>query len=260
MHYIDNYLLNPTHKVSVTLIGVGGTGSQVLSGLARMHLAMVKLGHPGLHVIAYDADIVSEANVGRQLFSPSDLGFNKAILLISRINRFYGLSWEAIPVNYTKKYVSANHISPSNILITCVDTAKARLEISKIYTDSMTVFHNSFYKPFYWMDYGNSHSTGQVILGTVRPIQQPKSVNKLYETLPTVTDMFPDLINADDDVQQGPSCSLAEALSKQDLLINSTLAQFGIALLWKMFREVRISYHGAFINLSTFMVNPIRLQ
>lgn len=55
----------------------------------------------------------------------------------------------------------------------------------------------------------------------------------------------------------GPSCSLAEALRKQDLFINPTLAQLGCALLWKLFREVKIEYHGIFLNLSTLKTNPI---
>lgn len=35
VHYIDNYLLNPQHPVTVNLIGAGGTGSQVLTCLSR---------------------------------------------------------------------------------------------------------------------------------------------------------------------------------------------------------------------------------
>ena len=31
VHYIDNYLINPQHPVTVNLIGAGGTGSQVLT-------------------------------------------------------------------------------------------------------------------------------------------------------------------------------------------------------------------------------------
>ena len=36
VHYIDNYLINPQHPVTVNLIGAGGTGSQVLTCLARL--------------------------------------------------------------------------------------------------------------------------------------------------------------------------------------------------------------------------------
>lgn len=36
-----------TDKVYIELVGAGATGSQILSGLVRLHLAMLELGHPG---------------------------------------------------------------------------------------------------------------------------------------------------------------------------------------------------------------------
>ena len=78
IHYTDNYLLSPHHPVSVHIIGAGGTGSQVATNLARMDMALRALGHPGLHVTVFDPDTVSEANIGRQLFSESEIGLNKA--------------------------------------------------------------------------------------------------------------------------------------------------------------------------------------
>lgn len=55
----------------------------------------------------------------------------------------------------------------------------------------------------------------------------------------------------------GPSCSLAEALEKQDLFINSTLAQLGCNILWKMFRNGMIEHQGVYLNLATMKANPI---
>lgn len=40
VHYIHNYLLNPQHPVTVNLIGAGGTGSQVLTNLARLDVTL----------------------------------------------------------------------------------------------------------------------------------------------------------------------------------------------------------------------------
>ena len=77
IHYTDRYLLNPHHPVTVFVIGAGGTGSQVATNLARMSIALQALGHPGLHVTVFDPDTVTEANIGRQLFSESELGLNK---------------------------------------------------------------------------------------------------------------------------------------------------------------------------------------
>ena len=96
IHYTDQYLLNPYHPVTVFVIGAGGTGSQVVTGLARMGMALQALGHPGLHVTVFDPDTVTEANIGRQLFSEAETGLNKAVALVTRINRFFGYAWEAV--------------------------------------------------------------------------------------------------------------------------------------------------------------------
>lgn len=93
IHFTDRYLLNPRHPVTVFVIGAGGTGSQVITNLARMSMALQALGHPGLHVTVFDPDTVSQANIGRQLFSETELGLNKAVSLVTRINRFFGYAW-----------------------------------------------------------------------------------------------------------------------------------------------------------------------
>ena len=81
IHFTDNYLLSPQHPVTVFVIGAGGTGSQVVTNLARMNKALQSLGHVGLHVTVFDPDTVTEANIGRQLFSESEIGLNKAMAL-----------------------------------------------------------------------------------------------------------------------------------------------------------------------------------
>ncbi len=45
IHFTDRYLLNPRHPVTVFVIGAGGTGSQVITNLARMSMALQALGH-----------------------------------------------------------------------------------------------------------------------------------------------------------------------------------------------------------------------
>lgn len=67
VHYTDSYLMNPQHPATVNIIGAGGTGSQVLTCMARLDVTLRALGHPGLFVTLYDPDIVTEANIGRQL-------------------------------------------------------------------------------------------------------------------------------------------------------------------------------------------------
>ena len=88
IHYIDNYLINPQHPITVNLIGAGGTGSQVLTGLARLDVTLRALGHPGLFVTLYDPDIVTEAYIVSQLLRYYEQEQNKAKCLITSINNF----------------------------------------------------------------------------------------------------------------------------------------------------------------------------
>lgn len=83
IHFTDKYLLSPYHPVTVLVAGAGGTGYQVITSLARMSVALQALGHPGLHLTAFDPDTVTEANIGRQLFSETELRLNKATALVT---------------------------------------------------------------------------------------------------------------------------------------------------------------------------------
>lgn len=253
IHYAANYLLNPSHPVTVNLIGCGGTGSQVLTCLARINHSLMALGHPGIRVHAYDHDEVTSANIGRQLFSQSDIGLNKANILITRINRFFGTDWSAIPYLYGDR----DH-STANICITCVDSIASRKKIAKVNRNQERVRRVDIEGQYYWLDFGNGRTTGQVILGTLQDIEQPKTEEyEVVKSLKVVTELF-DLSKVNEK-DSGPSCSLAEALRKQDLFINSTLAQLGCALLWKLISTGSIDYQGLYLNLDTMKVNPIKI-
>jgi len=250
IHYAPDYIVNPPHPITVNVIGAGGNGSQVIQGLARMNVTLQALGHPGLLAIVFDDDKVTEANFGRQLFSASDVGRYKADVLISRINRFYGTSWHSTNYKYDKE--TAEH---TNIVISCVDTAKARMNISKYW--NKTKVYQDWEKPYYWLDLGNSNKSGQVILGSSDRTKQPKSKKyKTIEKLPTIDKEF-DLKSIKDDNE--PSCSVAEAIEKQDLFINPIVSYMGLNLLWKLFKDYSIMHRGYYINLETGKTNPIKL-
>ena len=109
------------------------------------------------------------------------------------------------------------------------------------------------------MDFGNAQTTGQVLIGNVKSkIPQPSSIEYLpIPKMNVITEEVPYSTIREKD--SGPSCSLAEALEKQDLFINSTLAQLGCNILWKMFRNGMLEHHGLFLNLETMKVNPIMI-
>lgn len=249
IHYTDNYLLNPRHALTVAVIGAGGTGSQTMQALGRIDHALYRLGHPGLSVTVYDHDIVTDANIGRQLFTLDDTGRYKAEVLATRINSFYGTSWDCVTEPYPFEKAPTH-----NIYVTCVDNAAARLEIGKYIRNNISGQEDT--RPYYWLDMGNQVDRGQVVLGTLQKVSQPKN-NKAVGQLKCVDQLFD--LSSVDERDSGPSCSLAEALTKQDLFINSIIADIGSNLLWKLISCGSILNHGAYLNLSTMQVNPIRI-
>ena len=258
IHYTDRYLLNPYHPVTVFVVGAGGTGSQVATNLARMSVALQALGHPGLHVTRFDPDIVTEANIGRQLFSESELGLNKAVALVTRINRFFGFSWQAKGNRYPQKSSAdrENH-ELANIIITCTDNTRSRMELWRFLKGHRGDTSDNEQDPIYWMDFGNAQTTGQVLIGNIRnKISQP--VSNEYLPVPRMNVITEEVhYSTIKEKDSGPSCSLAEALQKQDLFINSMLAQIGCEILWRMLKEGRTFHRGAYLNLDTLRVSPI---
>jgi PRTRC system thiF family protein len=258
IHYTDKYLLSPYHPVTIFVIGAGGTGSQVITNLARMSMALQALGHPGLHVTVFDPDTVTGANIGRQLFSGTELGLNKAVALVTRINRFFGYAWEAKGRSFPSRQKSDKDTPGlANIIITCTDNIRSRLDLWRLLKHHRKHTHIDEKTPVYWMDFGNSQTTGQVLIGNVRnKICQPASTE--YLPMPKMNVITEETsYSTIEEKDSGPSCSLAEALQKQDLFINSMLAQIGCDILWRMFKEGRTFYRGAYLNLDTLRVNPI---
>lgn len=254
VHFTDKYLLNPTNPVTVNLIGCGGTGSQVLTCLARMHISLLALGHTGLQVNVFDDDTVTEANKGRQLFADAEIGMNKAVAMVNRVNRFFGTNWKAV----TRRYAKGKQ-QPAMLTLSCVDNVSARFEIADE-LQQQAGNQSQLYRPLYWMDFGNRQHTGQVVLSTIGTVEQPKSKKfRTVENLPTVTEEFKTFLD-EAEGDDTPSCSMAEALAKQDLYINSTLAQMGASLLWRLFRDGMVTERGFFLNLKQYRSQPLPVQ
>jgi sulfur-carrier protein adenylyltransferase/sulfurtransferase len=220
----------PTKKaIGVAVIGAGGTGSQVISGLGRIHTAITRCGHPhGLFVRAYDPAVVTEANVGRQLFHRGDVGYGKAEVLIRRMNLFYGVHWNWVKHAYRSDM-------GMDLVISCVDSGKAREGIS-----SQVSMRRQ-----YVLDCGNEADFGQVILGG-------KELGDLYKEYPELTN--------DNGAPNIPSCSLADALTRQDLFINQAVATHALNIVWQMMRYGRLDYQGVYINLKSGNTNPIKVK
>ncbi|MDR5776916.1 MULTISPECIES: PRTRC system ThiF family protein [unclassified Caballeronia] len=232
----------------VIVVGAGGTGSAVLPSLARLHHAMLELGHAsGIECTVFDDDRVSPTNVGRQGFYPNDVGEYKASLIVNRLNMLMGTNWRAETKRFTKS-VACHKV---DLVIGCVDTRAARRAIVDA-TKNCDV---------YYLDCGNDTDRGQVVIGQAEPAGYQKVKRANPERLPHVGQLFPELIDASLDAKDDtPSCSMAEALRKQSLVINQAIAVQAFNLLWTMFRTGAIPFSGVFVNLKTGRTNPIPLD
>jgi PRTRC genetic system ThiF family protein len=250
-HLIDAQLLNK--RVQVHVVGVGGNGAQMAACLARLDIAMQALGHPfGLHVTAFDADRVSEANVGRQLYSRADIGRLKAVVTINRLNQYYGLDWESIPSRYEDYCGSNSRGLDADIVISCVDTRRARRNIHQL-------LFREYGRCSYWLDLGNREADAQAILG--QPLASYRGQPEANVVrLPCVTELFPDLLDENKFEDNQPSCSVRMSLASQGLFINDVVVRFASQLLYELFSNGRIRQHGVMVNLDAKRSTPIGID
>lgn len=242
-HRLHGELLHRT--VEVLVVGCGGNGSAIAAGLPYLHSGMLAQGHPyGLHVTLIDGDTISPFNSVRQPFARSEIGLHKAIVLVNRINLFWGLDWTAVPRALTADTLrpaygvySHRYLQP-DIVIGCVDTRAARAVIAQCVSGPSMVS--------YLVDLGNHRTGGQFVLG--EPLNDRNKRARLR--LRTAYELHPELIDPalDDDTE--PSCSALEALQRQELFTNQALAQHALALLARLFRYGKITCHGAFVDVA----------
>ena len=239
-HFLPSGLLS-RRPLRILVVGAGGTGSAIVMGLPYLHQAMRVWGHPyGLEVTLMDGDTVSETNCVRQPFSWSDVGQNKATVLINRINLFWGTKWNDQPACFDEATLRLNHDRNPDLLIGCVDTRAARGVIER------SVTRKSSYVA-YWLDLGNNASSGQFVLG--QPLNGRN--RRKAERLRTVSELYPEIADTAAGEDPLPSCSAVAALERQEPFVNQTLAASALAMLARLFRYGRLGHHGGFFNAGT---------
>ena len=222
-----------TRPVYIELVGAGATGSQILAGLVRLHMAIKELGHPyGMAVRCWDPDTVSAANIGRQLFSEQEIGQNKAVTLISRYNYHFGLEWLAEP----KKFIPRKNYESGNVVvISAVDTRKSRASINA----GLKQYYNA-----YLIDSGCGKDFGQVCIGNGS------------KELPYPWVIHPELLDEKLDTPGNTSCSMADSLERHGLFINQFVATGVLEILWQLFRHGGLDYSELYFNLKTGRMMP----
>jgi PRTRC genetic system ThiF family protein len=241
MHELSQDLLH--RPVRVLIVGCGGSGSAVAAGLPYLHQSMIVSGHPGgLAVSIMDGDAISPTNTVRQPFCASEIGLNKAVVTVSRLNLFWGVQWTAVP----EHLADTTDLSNVDIVIGCVDTRAARRLISKGVEGLRS-------RISYWLDLGNTADGGQFVLGQPLNGRNRRSANRLR----TAAELFPEIVAPESEDDTEPSCSSVEALERQEPFVNQVLAYHALGLLTRLFRYGRIEHHGGFASVASPRVVPI---
>jgi PRTRC genetic system ThiF family protein len=235
---IPSYLKDPGHPITIAVVGAGGTGSQLVTQLARVNVALKAVFNKSLHVTLIDNDQVSLANLGRQMFLHSDIDRYKSEVLIERVNRFFNLNWASVTEIYTAQM--------ANIVITCTDTITSRKQIKKSIKNKQ--MNNDLTRPYLWIDCGNGNFNGNVIGHFLKyPAETPDPFKR-----------FNQKANNWETEDHTPSCSIMEALLKQSLFVNTWAANIAAQLVYDVCTKSEIDWCGAFYNTNTLQVNKIK--
>lgn len=227
---------------TVTIVGCGGTGSQVARIVGRIVYDMGRSRRHTPQIVLIDPDSIEENNVGRQLFSPSLLGKNKAECVGRMLNLALGLDVRWIP-----DYVDADrHFDRygGNLIISCVDNHEARQEIHRI---------NGIL-----IGAGNHADSGQVCIGNC---DDPDVMRRFldgrdgkYPYLPKEGLLFPELLEPEPEAERPvpePEASCAELVSvgDQHLLVNDMVASIVGQYVYKLLHRQPILSFLSYIGI-----------
>lgn len=239
----DPYFINGQHRITINIVGAGGTGSLLVTKLARLSQALNHLEHPGFFVKCIDFDIVEPHNVGRQLFTSNDVGCYKSDVLIEKINHAFGLDWERIIKPY-----DSHKDSEANITISCVDNINTRMEMLDAFYIKQENYIGDTHKKYLFLDCGNARDFGQVVL------------SDYGKKLKNMKDIFGEDIHKQDTVEiQGQGCSYQDRLNEQDLFINDWVSLYAITIIKDLLFKKEIDYQGFFFNTSDYLTQKIIL-
>lgn len=235
------------HLQTVTVVGLGGTGSQVARSLARVIYDMRRARLHTPTVVFIDPDVVEEKNVGRQMFAAGDITQNKSRVLARRFNQALGLEIEAIDQPLDARRHIERH---GNLVVGCVDNHLARRELAKV--------------EGIWLDAGNHFDSGQVCVGNsadrdtlLRHLKGDQ--HGKYRYLPSPALLFPQLLEPEPQPVPQPALSCADLVAggEQHLLINDLIACVVAGYLYKLLHRQPVTTFVSYVSVDGLAVRSL---
>jgi PRTRC genetic system ThiF family protein len=232
-------LLRQAGQIEFVQVGAGGTGSWVTPHLVRLARELMGQGRK-VTLTIIDPDTVSAANTVRQNFVICEVGQSKAKTLALRYSAAWGIEIAAIAQPFDASLFSTQPYQWGHerlvMVVSCVDNAAARREISKVLSYNPKISPDSgitkTQPPRFWVcDAGNYRDGGQVLLGST---SNPAVLRSNFEAdqpnvcfhLPSPYLQHPELLEPlpEETADHSMTCAELLAANAQSLTINVAMA------------------------------------
>lgn len=227
----------------ITLVGAGGTGSFLALHLARLAYHARQQHNFDIRLTVVDPDTVEERNIGRQNFAPAEVGSFKAQAVATRYGRAFGQS-----ITFYNEALRPGHVDGTHryhdgwlhLLIGAVDSPAARQDIVAV--------AKSFAGRMWWLDCGNHHADGQVLLGN--SVKNEPEIGPLGCTgLPWPSVQHPELVQKTP-APQGHNCALDALADIQSLMINQQVAGLAASYVYRLLLARDLDSYATYIDLA----------
>ncbi len=234
--------------LQILVVGCGGIGAYMVQHIGRLMHVLYR-GNKGIHLTVVDPDIVKEENIGRQLFCAAEIGVPKAEALARRYGHAWGLNVSSCVGEYDDSLLFGADLT---VLVGCVDGAPGRRAMND------TLSHNGGLDvappKIWWLDCGNLHDTGRVLLGSANNYEQVRGsfVGGECIALPGPALQSLDLlIPAPDELADNEmSCAELAAANLQSLNINARIAAEAADFITRLLVTKDLKRFGFEINLA----------
>lgn len=137
-----------------------------------------------------------------------------------------------------------------DIIIGCVDNAAARSAILK-----SVGFNN------WWIDAGNGHHSGQVLIGNIPRMESMKDIltDNIVRALPAPSMQLPELLVPVPAPVKPRDCAEAVANEEQSQVINQAMAALVLEFVSKLLAG-KLSWMAAYIDLELGTMNAISID
>lgn len=228
----DPMLIKKGSRFNIIIVGLGGTGSFLVSSLLQMIGSSQQLCS-SVSITLVDGDIVETRNLANQKYLPEDVGSYKSEALYKRYQDVY----PEINLTYVPHYIEnkkqleallqsdpKTYTPPSiSVLVGCVDNIKVR-QIMESLHDS-----RDYGLDFIYIDTGNGSGkdlTGQTVVSRSVHIKESRfiegsfrKIDEFQEILPRSSFYFPHILEEKEETPT-PSCGDIDPSTIQNIGAN----------------------------------------